>query len=92
MFDEIEIFKSEINTPDLAIVYIYCKEYNINFNRDILKKLRDGYILFDKEFLYQHIADIDYIYEKINIGMIKSIKKKQPKHEIPDISKKIEYD
>lgn len=74
IFKQNKLFKSETYTPDLSIVYIYSENYDINYNREFLNKIKNEEIIFDKIFLKQHIKDINYIYEKINIGLIKSIK------------------
>lgn len=92
MFRRIKIFKSEINTPNLAIVYIYCVSYDSKFDKDILKKFRNNYVIFDKKYLQNQIKNVDYIYKKINIGHIKSIKQVDPSNKIPDLPEKIEYD
>lgn len=76
MFNDIVLFKSEIFVPNLAVVWVYCIGFDRNFDRSYFKDLVSDKNIFDAEFMMKHISDIEYIYSKINLGLIKSIKKK----------------
>ncbi len=72
MFYKIGLYKSDEYTPNLSIVYIFCKIFNDNFDKKLLDNLDD--MLFDKAFVKDNVKYLDYVFMNINIGMIKSIK------------------
>lgn len=93
MFESVKLFKSEISTPDLSIVYVNCIRYKSQFDRSLLKRIKSNEILFDKDFVARSIKDIDYVFEKINIGTIKSIKQEHiSKSTVPNIPTNLDYD
>ena len=75
IFEKNTIYKSKDYYPDLAIVFIYSEKYNPDFDKKYLNEIKEKEIIFNNDFLEEHINDIDYIYKIINIGLIKSIKK-----------------
>ncbi len=67
MFTKVGLFKSEKYTPGLAVVYIFCTNKTCNYDPSF-------FMAFDRDFVKNNIRYLNYVFEKINIGIIKGIR------------------
>ena len=73
-FKKVEQHKKKGTVSDLAVVYLYCSNFNKNIDYDLFDKFLNNKLLFDKKFVKSKLKDINEIYMVMNCGLLEGFK------------------